>query len=99
MILYNVTINVDDEIHDEWLSWMKTVHVPDVLATGCFLEGRIFKINVDEQQGRSYSFQYRAHTMQDYERYRANFAPAMQKDVTDKYGGKFVAFRTILEEV
>ncbi|MGL5891227.1 MAG: DUF4286 family protein [Bacteroidia bacterium] len=99
MILYNVTINVDDEIHDEWLNWMKTVHVPDVLSTGCFIEGRIFRIKVDEQQGRSYSFQYRASTMEDYERYRATFAPVMQKDVTDKYAGKFVAFRTLLEEV
>ncbi len=99
MILYNVTINVDDEIHDEWLDWMKTVHVPDVLSTGCFLEGRIFRIKVEEQQGRSYSFQYRANTMEDYDRYRVNFAPAKQKDVMDKYAGKFVAFRTLLEEV
>ncbi|MCA6362995.1 MAG: DUF4286 family protein [Bacteroidetes bacterium] len=99
MILYNVTINVDDDVHDEWLHWMKTVHVPDVLATGCFMEGRIFRINVEEQQGKSYSFQYRAATIDDYERYKTNHAPALQKDVINRYNGKFVAFRTVLEEV
>jgi hypothetical protein len=34
MILYNVTVSVDPEIHDEWLAWMKSKHIPDVLATG-----------------------------------------------------------------
>ncbi|MEO8448027.1 MAG: DUF4286 family protein, partial [bacterium] len=28
MILYNVTVNVDDSVHDEWLEWMKTIHIP-----------------------------------------------------------------------
>lgn len=99
MILYNVTINVDDDVHHEWLNWMKTVHIPDVLATGCFLEGRLFRINVEEQEGTSYSVQYRAATMAEYEHYRATFAPALQQETAAKFGGKFVAFRTLLEEV
>ena len=33
MIIYNVTINIDASIHDEWLAWIKE-HIPQVLATG-----------------------------------------------------------------
>jgi hypothetical protein len=32
-----------------------------------------------------------------YETYKTEFAPALQKEVTERYPGKFVAFRTLLE--
>mgnify|MGYP002347735554 CR=1 FL=1 len=35
-LLYNVTIKVESDIHHEWLEWMKTVHIPDVMATNSF---------------------------------------------------------------
>ncbi len=41
MILYNVTISIDPEVHQEWLAWMKEVHIPDVLKTGMFRENKI----------------------------------------------------------
>jgi hypothetical protein len=99
MILYNVTINVDDEVHEEWLEWMKEVHIPDVMKTGLFIENRICKIHAFEEGGKSYSIQYLARTMSDYERYQSEFAENLQADHTQRYQGKFAAFRTILEVV
>jgi hypothetical protein len=99
MILYNVTVNIEDSIHDEWLSWMKSKHIPDVVATGCFSSGTIFRLLVEEEQGTSYSVQYRAPNKAAIDRYLKDFAPALQKEHKDKYEGKFVAFRILLEEV
>lgn len=97
MIIYNVTINIDKDIHEEWLAWMKTVHIPDVMATGCFIESKICKIIGDEETGINYAIQYTAQNIEIYETYKMQHAPALQKEVTDKYPGKFVAFRTLLE--
>ena len=36
MILYNVTVKIAKAVHDDWLEWMKTVHIPDVLKTNLF---------------------------------------------------------------
>jgi hypothetical protein len=33
MIVYNVTVNIDGAVEQEWLKWMKEVHIPEVLAT------------------------------------------------------------------
>ena len=99
MILYNVTINIDEAVHDEWLHWMKTVHIPDVMATGLFLENKICRIHAEEQGGLSYSIQYLLRSMDDYERYQSEHAPSLQQDHTQRYAGKFAAFRTILEVV
>ncbi len=99
MIIYNVTVNIDDSHHDEWLKWMKEHHINDVVNSGCFSSGTIFKILVEEQSGTSYSIQYRAPNMAAINRYLKDFAPALRNQSVEKFGEKFTAFRTLLEEV
>lgn len=100
MIIYNVTVNIENDVHDEWLKWMQEVHIPDVLRTGIFSESRMLKILADEDSGgTSYAIQYTCANMQDYEKYRDEFAPALQREVAEKFKDKFVAFRTLLETV
>lgn len=100
MIVYNVTVNVEDDIHLEWLDWMRNVHIPDVLRTGMFLDNRILKLLVEEETGgQSYAIQYTCKDMETFHRYEREFAPALREDVIKRYGGKFVAFRTLLEVI
>lgn len=99
MILYNVTVNIDESIHDEWLTWMKEIHIPEVMATGCFTENKVCRILAEEEGGLSYSIQYFAPNMETYITYQTQFAPDLQVKHTKKYLGKFGAFRTLLEVV
>ena len=69
MILYNVTVSIDYDIHQNWLKWMKEVHVPNVLATGLFIESKIAKIHAEEEGGISYSIQYLLKSWEDYHNY------------------------------
>lgn len=100
MILYNVTINIDSTVHDEWLEWMKSTHIPDVLATGLFTDNKIFRIITDEdEEGITYSIQYFLNNMDDYEKYQNEFSGKLQEEHSGKFRDKFVAFRTIMEKV
>ncbi len=99
MIIYNVTVNIDNSVHDEWLEWMKSKHIPDVVGTGCFTEGKIFRILVNEESGISYSVQYSAESMDDVNRYLKEHAEALRNDALRLYKDKFVAFRTLLERI
>ena len=100
MILYNVTVSVDPGGHGVFQQWMKTKHIPDVLATGLFIENRFLRIlSTEEGEAHTYSLQYVARSMEDYERYRQQFAPALQAEHTARYRDRFVAFRTLLEWV
>lgn len=99
MILYNVTVNVEEDVHDRWLVWMKEEHLPMVMATGKFIRFSMYKI-LDRQQGETgvtYSIQYLAENISDYEDYRDNHAPALQAETQKYFGGSFVAFRTVLQ--
>ena len=99
MIIYNVTVNVDDSIHDAWLKWSREIHIPEVLKTGMFSECRLCRVLNAEDSGTTYTFQYSCESLEKYERYIREFAQALRNDVTKKFGDKFVAFRTLLEVI
>ena len=99
MIVYNVTVKVDNEVHDDWFKWMKEHHIPDVMKTGLFASNNMMKVLVDDEDGVTYSIQYRTTSWENLKEYQDKHAAGLQKEHTEKYAGKFVAFRTLLEEV
>jgi hypothetical protein len=101
MILYNVTINIEPDVEEEWIHWMKNKHIVDVMNTGHFVEFKFLKLLQEdpEAQGNTYAVQYFAEDIGKLETYLNTDAPALQKEHMDKYSNKFVAFRTVLQEV
>ncbi len=100
-IVYSVTLNVEESIHEEWLEWMQNTHIPDVMRTGYFLSYRFLRLlNEDpESTGVTYSVQYYCESLEDLNAYMQKHARRLQAIHTERYQGNFVAFRTILEEV
>lgn len=99
MILYNVTVNIDNSVQLEWLDWMKTTHIPEVMSTGCFTKNLVCKINAESDGGTSYSIQYFCNSQADLDRYLNNHAAKLQQEHATKYQGKFAAFRTLLDVI
>lgn len=99
MIIYSVTIAIQASVESEWADWMNRVHIPDVLRTGCFSECRIYKALGSEGEEPSYLMQYQCPSVEEYHRYRDNFAPALQKEHSDRFAGKFRGSRQLLEEI
>lgn len=95
-IIYNVTVNIDLNVHEEWVSWMKEVHIKDMMETGLFLEARFSRILAEEDGGKSYSIQYLCRDMETLQKYEEEFAPKLQADHSSRFAGKFAAFRTLL---
>ena len=101
MIIYNITVSISPEIEEDWLDWMKNKHIPDVMATGVFLEQRICRIITDsvEEHGLNYAIQYTCESLEKLEKYQAEHAPRLQKEHADRYKDQYVAIRTLLEVV
>jgi hypothetical protein len=99
MILYSVTITIEGSVESEWFDWMNRVHVPDVLRTGCFLECRIYKAVGSEGEDPVYVLHYQGRSVEEYHRYRDNFAPVLQKEHSDRFSGRFRGSRQLLEDI
>jgi hypothetical protein len=99
MYIYNVTVNVDDSIHDEWLVWIKE-HIPQVLATGKFEKATLTKVLVEEEMGgQTYSIQYRSYSREALDAYYRDDADKLRQDGLTRFAGKSLAFRTELQIV
>ncbi len=99
MYIYNVTINIDESIHDEWLDWMKKRHIPAMLATGKFTKALMTRVQVEEEMGGiSYSVQYRTESKELLKKYYQEDADTLRAQ-SKPFEGKFVAFRTELEVI
>ena len=98
MILYNVTISIDQSCEDEWLDWMRRIHIPDVIQTGFFKECKLCRlIDGEEEGGKTYAVMYSAYTEEGLNEYKSNHSGALQKQHNAKFQGRFAAFRTELK--
>jgi hypothetical protein len=98
-VVYSVTIVLQAEIESEWIAWMNEVHIPDVLRTGCFEQCRVYKVLDAEKEEPTYVMQYHCRSREEYQRYRENFAPALQKDHSNRFAGRFRGSRQLLEQI
>ena len=98
MILYNITINIHESVHNQWMQWMQEKHINEVLATGKFTSARMVKVLVEEEMGgTTYSIQYTTDSKETLQRYYDEDAPRLREEGLRLFGDKMLAFRTELE--
>lgn len=100
MIIYNITIKVEQQIADAWLQWLLDEHIPDVLATKCFTDYKVVRLlEVDDSEGPTYAIQYQAESKADYNRYIEQHATAIRKKSFEKWSNQFIAFNSVMQVV
>lgn len=99
MYIYNVTINIEESIEKVWLQWIQEEHIPDMIATGKFSKALLTKVLVEEEMGGiTYSVQYTTSSKEMLQQYYKEDAERLRAQ-SNRFAGKFVAFRTELEIV
>lgn len=98
MIIYNVTSNIHESVHDKWLHWMQHEHIPEMIATGKFTKARLVKVLVDEDMGgTTYSVQFYTDSKATLEKYYREDAPRLRQKTHTVFGDNVVSFRTELQ--
>jgi hypothetical protein len=100
MIVYNITIKMVAEIEKEWVQWQINEHIPDVMATGMFTDYKFYRLLEEDQDGGiTYVVQYFSSSFENYTRYINNSASILRQNSFEKWGNKFIAFRTVMQVV
>jgi hypothetical protein len=97
MILYLVTSTVPANLKDEWKEWMRTSHIPKVMATGCFLDYHIYK----PKEGESDKFfvHYICRDIADYQLYQEKYSQDLQNETKEKFNDQIKSERAVLERL
>ena len=100
MYIYNVTVNIDETVAEEWLKWMQESHIPEMLSTGKFFEAKLCQVMIEEEMGgTTYAVQYTAKSKAHLEAYYEEDATRLREDAMKKFADKMLGFRTELKIV
>ena len=99
MIVYNDTFILEDAVEQEWLHWMKNVHIPAIMATGHFSSYRILHIIDSPNDGVTYCVQYNADTQAAFNEYYTHHLFNFQQLHQERFAERFVMFNTLMKTV
>ena len=100
MFIYNITTKVDHKILNDWMQWQREIHIPEMIATGCFYDHKFYELlEHEEEDGKTFVIQFFAKKKSDYEKYISEFAPELRKKSLVKWNEHTISFRTLLQNV
>ena len=99
MIIFNITINISHAAEKEWLQYMKTVQIPEIMQTTLPLDCKLLRLLTEiENEGSTYTSQFTFRTMEDFLAHQTHFQADIQERHHQLFNGQYVSFRTLLEE-
>ena len=98
MYIYNVSIKLIPEIEQEWILWMKEEHLNEVMATGMFDRYAFYELlePSDDDGNKTFIVQYFTDHEDRYKKYIEDFAPALREKGYQKFGDRFIGFRSFM---
>ncbi|SEA61378.1 protein of unknown function [Arachidicoccus rhizosphaerae] len=100
MFIYNITIKIAPEIHQQWLAWMGDEHITAMLATGKFTRHQLLRLReVDDSDGPTYALQLFAESKADYNAFKTVHEAAFLQTQRATWGEKMLSFSTLMEIV
>lgn len=100
MLLYNITIKIEQSVHDDWLAWMQQFYIPAYLNTGLFTEYKFCRIMGDaDEHGVTYALQFVSQDQHSFQTYQQLHAKRLQNLQAERFLNQYVSFRTLMEVV
>ncbi len=97
MLLFNITIILEEAAATEWLAWMQGVQIPALMDTGKFVSNRLLKVVDSPNEGVTYCLQFILNSRAEYESYKVEYAPALQEELNTRFKDRHVSFQTLME--
>jgi hypothetical protein len=100
MIINNITYNVDRTLEEDFLAWLKEVHIPEVMNTLKPKSYKILRLLTEiENAGSTFSVQYKYNSLADFEEFENEFQEDLNYEIHKRYNGHYVFFPSLLEEL
>lgn len=100
MIIFNTTYHIEDDIHDECLTYLKADYISEAIDGGLLQEPRLALIHAQhEERGVSYSLQFKVKDIETLEVWMERVGQNLQEKMAARFGAKACGFMTLLEEI
>ena len=82
MFIYTVKLKIKEELKEEFAKYLYEEHLPEVVATGCFLNS---SLEVDTSNSDEMMARYNCESQAIFDDYIKNHADTMRSRVIERY--------------
>lgn len=99
MILYNITIVIENGVQNEWLDWMRMQFIQPSMSTKLFESSQLMKVIDSPNEGTTYCLQFLAPNPGNIQLYKEQYEPEMMRSMHSRFANRFVSFSSLMEFV
>jgi len=99
MLLFNVTVIIEEGSATDWLQWVQESHIPQLMDKECFVSHRLLKIVDSPNEGLSYCIQFIAEDEARHQTFLDLHEQLFIAEMYNRYPNKLVTFSTLMEFV
>lgn len=100
MFVYNLTIQVDNKILQQWLKWQKEEYLPRIMAMNLFADIKFFELlELNDPDASTFVLQHFIESKEKYDKFINVDAPALREKYLTKWGDNIITFNTLMQIV
>ena len=99
MIVYNETIIVEEASYDNWIAYMRQVHIPEVMATGHFDSFKILNVIDSPNEGVTTCVQYNTDSEERFAKFYNQHLHPLHAAHHELYENKYVLYSSLMETI
>jgi len=99
MFVSNISFQVDPSIEPAWLHWVKQNFIPNCLATTCFVDHRLYQLDLAPDQPPTFTLQLFSHAATQLAEFQEKHAETLLSSVTEQWGEQCFHFNTSMKIV
>lgn len=99
MLIFNTTYHVEDDVHDNFLIWVKESLIPEIERNGVLKKPRLCRLLSHHDDGSSYSLQWEVEDSSQLHRWHREQGMKFNSEITSMFKDKVVGFPTLMEVV
>ena len=99
MLVYNTTYHVEDDVHDNFLIWLKESYIPAVEKEGTLKAPLLCRLLSHHHEGTSYALQWKVEDSAQLHRWHSLQGERFTKELVQMFNEKVVGFPTLMEVI
>ncbi len=100
MFIYNITFHIEDDIHEQALSFLKMEYISSALAGGMLFNPRLCRIYSEHlEEGKSYSIQFYVKNTEILNDWIESVGTVLNGKLVTLFGNKLLGFTTYMKEL
>lgn len=99
MLIYNTTFRAEDDVHNNFLIWLRESYIPEVENHGLLKSPRLCRLLNYHDEGAAYALQWEVEDSARLHRWRMDQGLRLDGELKRIFDDKVLGFSTLMEVI